>query len=632
MLTMRWAESIRQREFEYKELSDLQIRQLAKQVELQILTGADLNVWLPKVFVLAGEVTRRELGVTLRTVQYFGACVLSQPFIAEMQTGEGKTYTAIGAIAARALARRGCHVFTANEYLASRDAESLRPVFARLGLTTSCVLSTSSDDERKFAYKSDIVYTTVSEAGFDYLRDRAKLGPRVSVATGSGLHFDAGCVHRELFAAVVDEADSVMIDDASTPLVLGIESAPSEASSVLFKKANHTATMLKNHVDFAIDSEQRSAWLTESGKLKAILMMQSANLRNFSNERQLVAIEKAIIAHHCYDVNKDYLIEDGQIVLVSDSTGRRMVGRKWQDGLHQAIEAKERIDFSSGTSTLAKITIQRFLRKYRFLSGMTGTAVQSRQEFKKFYGLKIKTISTHSACIRKSFPPLVYSDRESMNVAAVAEAIAVSKSGRPVLLGTPSVEASLQLSQLLQERDINHFVLNAIQDETEAQIVGQAGHEGSITVATNMAGRGTDIILSERVKELGGLHVISTSLNHSRRIDRQLIGRSARQGDPGSYRFICSVEDAAQKYPHSRLIGLIRNIVDRSDAKGETKSNTKDNRLPQWVFIALRWLQRSGERQNEFLRRLMYKQDLEQSKKMARSGLDLDLESTWSED
>ena len=617
MYSLGFARRLASRVGSLSSLSNDQIREGIRSIEHRIQYGEKENQWLPELVLLAATCTQRVLGVALRPVQMYGALMLSRSCIAEMQTGEGKTFTAIGAVAAFALRRRGCHVLTANEYLAVRDSDSLRPVYAMMGLSTGCVIGSMNDDERRQAYACDIVYSTVAEVGFDYLRDRVRIGPvEVDMDFARALR-DFGCVHREFFAAVVDEADSVMIDDASTPLILGAESDDKEGFTALHQCASKIASKLIQDLDFELDVAAKKVWLFESARTRLLLHARSVFAIRNTNEQILEAIEKSLEALYCFHRNIDYLVQDGEVVLVSQSTGRKMVGRKWQAGLHQAIEAKEGIEVSATTQTIARVTVQRFLGQYQRLSGMTGTALQSKREFRRFYKLKVLTIPPNQPCRRKRLPTQVYLTNTEKLLAVVEEAISLRDADRAVLIGTVSVSVSEGLSNQFQTRGIPHQVLNAIQDESEAETIARAGESGMITIATNMAGRGTDIKLCPIVRKSGGLHIIATGLNPSRRIDRQLIGRAARQGDPGSYRFVCSVEQEMME--DGKSLG----------GKRFTWLAFVPARRSQLLEYLIQLWRKSRELRAERIRTSMFRAEKEREKSITRSGLSLTLESSF---
>ncbi len=537
----------------------------------QARSGQPLKSLLPETFALGIEASRRILGKTHYPVQVMGGLAIIEGCVAEMQTGEGKTLTAVLPALLRALPGRGCHVLTANEYLASRDAEEMGKVFRELGLTTGCVEDEMDDEARRPAYACDITYGTASQMGFDFLRDRLKRGadpdghlPRTRFGGQSG----ETPVQRGLHFALIDEIDSILIDEAKTPLIIGIEDRDRPAIESLYRWADHCARGFILNEDFLIDPRTRQIDLTEGGSRKVILLSKPLVLDQLDTETICQHVEKALNAHWMFYCDRDYVIHEGEIAIVDEGTGRIMDGRKWQDGLHQAIEVKEGLKISAQTGSAARITVQSLFRRYEHLGGMTGTARTAKRELKRVYRLPVIVIPTHRPCIRRPLPNRVFTTLAAKWRAAAEATLEYVRQGRSILIGTPSVEASLGLSVILEELGISHRVLNATRHAEEAEIVSHAGEQGRVTVATNMAGRGTDILLEDAVRKAGGLHVIATEYHTSARIDRQLVGRSARQGDPGSFQFLLSLEDELLRViPPSRLERLRQQA--RADAKGE---------------------------------------------------------------
>jgi len=549
-----------------------QLRWLAK-------SGHRLNSLLPKAFALGVEASRRVLGKTHYPVQVIGGIALIEGYIAEMQTGEGKTLTAVLPALLRALPGRGCHVLTANEYLAKRDAEEMGRVFKELGLTTGCIEEDMDDEARIPQYQCDITYGTATQFGFDFLRDRLKRGaepnegPKVASAQ---LGAASGVVQRELYFALIDEADSILIDEAKTPLIIGIETKDAASIESLYRWADHAARILKANVDYEIDDRKRLLDLTDAGCRRVILLSKPIVMDQIDMETIYQHVERALTSIHLFQKDRDYVVVDGkEIAIVDEGSGRVMEGRKWQDGLHQAIEVKEGIKLSAQTGSAARITIQSLFRRYEHLCGMTGTARPARRELKRVYKLPMAVIPTNKPCIRRGLPTRVFATLDAKWKAVAKSTLEVMLQGRPVLIGTPSVEASIGLSEILRDLNITHRVLNAYEHAKESDIVSQAGLPGQVTISTNMAGRGTDILLGGKqldpselerypeeqreqfrkewevkhkaieaqVRTAGGLHVIATEMHSSARIDRQLVGRAARQGDPGTYQFFLSLED-----------------------------------------------------------------------------------------
>ncbi|MHB1645315.1 MAG: preprotein translocase subunit SecA [bacterium] len=486
-----------------------------------------LNEILPDAFAIAREASKRALKMRPFDVQLIGGIVLHRGKIAEMTTGEGKTLVAVLPAYLNSLTQRGVHVITVNDYLAKRDSEWMGKAYNLLGLSVGVITNDLSDEDRKKAYCCDITYGTNNEFGFDYLRDNMKYS------------LD-DYVQRELNYVIVDEVDSVLIDEARTPLII---SGEAEEITEMYYKVNRAVAFLKENEDYTVDEKLKTAILTESGIER---IEETLNIKNLYDPRYLEtlhAVNQALRARACYSKDVDYVVKDNEIVIVDEFTGRLMTGRRFGEGLHQAIEAKENLTVQGENQTLATITFQNFFRIYRKLAGMTGTADTEAEEFKKIYNLDVAIIPTNKPMARKDYSDLVFAtDNEKFS--AVADEIAeLYKKTQPVLVGTVSIEKSEKLSILLKKRGIPHAVLNAKNHLKEAQIIAAAGQRKSVTISTNMAGRGTDIVLGDGVVELGGLHVIGTERHEARRIDNQLRGRSGRQGDIGSSRFYVSLED-----------------------------------------------------------------------------------------
>lgn len=487
-----------------------------------------------------------EFGFQPHVVQLIGAIGLFRGNVVEMQTGEGKTVTAVFPAVLRALAGRGTHVVTANDYLAARDAEKMGTVYHALGLSVGHVIDGMPDDDRRVSYRADITYGTASQFGFDFLHDRRRAGvgsmaDRWRLPTAQSANEEL--VQRGHYAAIIDEADSVLIDDAMTPLLIGIAKENSAAEIALWEWAQSLSSDLIPEEEVIFDAKKRSATLTEAGCRRVLIASKPASLDGMHAEEIYTAIESAVCAAVAYQRGRDYVIADGEIVIIDESTGRKLDGRKWQRGLHQAVETKESVVLSDQTTSAAQITVQSYFRLYSYLCGMTGTARTAAREFRRVYAMNVVRIPTNQQCLRRELPTRVFPTQEDKWLAVIEEIETLVSVGRAVLVGTPSVAESEALSQLLSERSIKHAVLNATQDSEEAEIVSQAGRAGRVTIATNMAGRGTDIIIDEDVIAAGGLHVIATAKHSSTRIDRQLSGRSARQGQPGSHRLYLSMTD-----------------------------------------------------------------------------------------
>jgi len=510
-----------------KDLSDEQLREKTPRFKERIERGESLEEILPEAFATVREASLRTLNMRHFDVQLIGGVVLHEGKIAEMKTGEGKTLVATLPAYLNALTGKSVHIVTVNDYLARRDTEWMGKIYNFLGLSVGTILHGLSDTERKAAYNSDIAYGTNNEFGFDYLRDNMK--------------FDRGSiVQRDLNYAIVDEVDSILIDEARTPLII---SGPAEKSTHLYYQVNAIIPKLDPVRDYIIDEKARTAVLTEDGVAKAENILKIDNIYDPNHIEVLHHINQALKAHTLFKCDVDYIVKNGEVIIVDEFTGRLMPGRRYSDGLHQALEAKENVRIENENQTLATITFQNYFRMYDKLAGMTGTADTEAAEFKKIYNLDVTVIPTHQPMIRKDYPDVIYKTRNEKFEAVLDEIEHLHEKGQPVLVGTISIDVSEDLSTKLKKRGIKHAVLNAKNHEKEAEIVSMAGQKSSVTISTNMAGRGTDIVLGEGVVELGGLHILGTERHESRRIDNQLRGRAGRQGDPGSSRFYLALED-----------------------------------------------------------------------------------------
>ncbi len=528
-----------------RKLRDEDLRAKTAEFKQKLENGAELDDLLIEAFAVVREASVRTLGMRPFDVQLIGGIVLHQGKIAEMKTGEGKTLAATMPVYLNALLGRGVHVVTVNDYLAKRDSEWMGAIYRFLGLDVGCILHHLDDRERQKAYNSDITYGTNNEFGFDYLRDNMKFNKE-------------DFVQRELFYAIVDEVDSILIDEARTPLII---SGPAEKSTNLYYQINRIIPRLKKEIHYTIDEKSRTVALTDEGVAKAEELLGVDNLYDPRHMEILHHVNQALKAHTLFKKDVDYIVKDGQVIIVDEFTGRLMPGRRYSEGLHQALEAKEGVKIESENQTLATITFQNYFRMYDKLAGMTGTAETEAEEFKKIYDLDVVVIPTHKKMIRTDHPDSIYRTEKEKFRAVVREIKELHKIGRPVLVGTVSIEKSEQLSKMLKREGIKHEVLNAKNHEKEAQIVAQAGQRGAVTISTNMAGRGTDIVLGEGVAELGGLHIIGTERHESRRIDNQLRGRAGRQGDPGSSRFYLSLEDDLMRiFAADRISGLMKRV------------------------------------------------------------------------
>ncbi len=624
----RWramARDIIRRSEGLKGLSDDELLSAGRRIRWEAKAGTPLSKLLPEAYSLVRESSRRTSGMQHFEVQIMGAIALFEGHIAEMQTGEGKTLTATMPSFLRALPGQGCHVITVNDYLASRDAEHMGPVHTRLGLTVGKILEPMQPDERRQNYACDITYGTSKEMGFDFLRDRLRKGAspedgptlRRFVRTMSSTEDP---VQRGHYFALIDEADSILIDEARTPLIIGLTKPNDPATVNLFRWSNRATFQLEPRTDYVYEPERRNAWLTDAGCRKVVLMSKPSLLSSMDTERIYSQVEKALTAKHAFERDRDYVIVDNKIVIVDEGTGRVMDGRKWQDGLHQAIEAKELVPITAATGEAARITVQSFFRQYSNLCGMTGTALPAAGELKKTYKLKVTRIPTNRHCIRKGLSCRIFLTQKAKRDAIIEDVRRLIQAGRSILIGTPSVDASEALGAALQEAGIDHQILNARYHEQEAAIVEKAGNPGHVTIATNMAGRGTDILLSENVRQAGGLHVIATELHSSKRIDRQLVGRSARQGDPGSYQFFLSLEDELLRSREPREVRR----------KQRSAVPNKQGELSRTWLRYFRRVQRLLERSHRKQRKHLLKQERMRLEQYENMGLDPYLELTES--
>lgn len=526
-------------------LTDEALKAKTDEFKKRISEGLSLDAILPEAFAVCREASKRTLGQRHYDVQLIGGIVLHQGKIAEMKTGEGKTLTATLPSYLHGLSGKGAHVVTVNEYLAERDAEWMSKVYSFLGLTTGVIKSGMSDQERKDAYACDITYATNNEIGFDYLRDNMKTSPEQLVQRGFNF-------------ALVDEVDSILIDEARTPLII---SGPAETNIELFGIVNSAIPGLQKDSDYLLDEKSRSATLTEDGITKLEKRLKIDNLYDPKNIDWLHHINQSLKAHVLFKKDVDYMVRNNEVVIVDEHTGRLMVGRRYSDGLHGALEAKENVPVQKETQTMATITFQNLFRMYSTLSGMTGTADTEAVEFNKIYNLDVVVVPTNKPIIRDDQNDMVYRTAREKFEAVASEIAEIQAKGQPILVGTVSVEKSELLSKLLEKKGIAHEVLNAKNHGREAEIIAKAGHKGNVTIATSMAGRGTDIQLGDGMLEMGGLYVISTERHESRRIDNQLRGRSGRQGDPGRSRFYLSLEDDLMRiFASDRISGLMKTL------------------------------------------------------------------------
>ena len=524
-----------------KALRDDEFPQKTQALRQQIAQGASLDSILPEAFALVREAAYRVRGERHYDVQLIGGVVLHEGKISEMKTGEGKTLTATAPVYLNALSGKGVHVVTVNDYLAQRDAEQMGKVYSFLGMTTGVIIHGLTDSERRTSYAADITYGTNNEFGFDFLRDNMKTDLARFVQRGHNF-------------GIVDEVDSILIDEARTPLII---SGPAESDLELFVKVNTAIPGLQKDVDYIVDEKSRVVSLTEDGMSKLEKRLRVDNLYDPKNIDYLHHVQQALKAHVIFKKDVDYVVRDGKVIIVDEFTGRLMPGRRYSDGLHGALEAKEHVQVQNETQTMATVTFQNYFRLYSKLAGMTGTADTEAVEFKKIYNLDVICVPTNKTMIRTDHQDEVYrTAREKFNIIA-DEIVKAQQRGQPVLVGTVSVEKSELLSALLKKRGVDHEILNAKNHAREAEIIRGAGQSGRVTISTNMAGRGTDIILGPGSREAGGLYVVGTERHESRRIDNQLRGRSGRQGDPGESKFFLSLEDDLMRIFASDRLGAV---------------------------------------------------------------------------
>ncbi len=543
-------------ENEYKELTDEQLIAKTDEFRERYNNGEDLDSLLVEAFATVREASTRVLKMTPFKVQVMGAITIHEGNIAEMKTGEGKTLTAVMPAYLNALTGKGVHIVTVNEYLARREAEGeIGDLFRRLGLTVGLNIRDLTSEEKRAVYNSDILYSTNNELGFDYLRDHMVV-------------YKEALVQRELNFAIIDEVDSILVDEARTPLII---SGGAKNTADLYKQANYFVIRLKEGEDYEVDIKDKVVSLTEEGMRKGEEFFNLENLYDINNVVLLHHINNALKANLIMARDVDYVVNDGKVIIVDSFTGRLMHGRQFSDGLHQALEAKEAVEIKKETSTLATITFQNFFRMYSKLSGMTGTAKTEEEEFRNIYNMYVVEIPTNMPVIRIDDNDYIFASMQAKYLALAEEIAKRYEKGQPMLIGTISIESSELLSKLLRKKGVKHNVLNAKQHEREAEIVANAGQKYAVTIATNMAGRGTDIKLGEGVKELGGLAVIGTERHESRRIDNQLRGRSGRQGDPGYSRFFLSADDdLLKRFGGDRFKRMLEMVVVQKGSDTET--------------------------------------------------------------
>ncbi|HBF4283761.1 preprotein translocase subunit SecA [Clostridioides difficile] len=544
-------------------LDDEALKNMTNVFKDRLSKGETLDDILPEAFAVVREVSKRILGMRQYRVQLIGGIVLHQGKIAEMRTGEGKTLVGVAPVYLNALTGKGVHVITVNDYLAQRDKELMQPVYEFLGLTVGVIINGQQSAERKLQYQCDITYGTNNEYGFDYLRDNM-------------VTQNSEKVQRELNFAIVDEVDSILIDEARTPLIIA---GGGDEGTKLYELANAFIKNIRDE-DFEMDRKDKTIALTASGLSKAEKFFGIENITHIDNIEIFHHVNQSLRAHKLMDIDVEYVVRDNEILIVDEFTGRIMDGRRFTDGLHQAIEAKEGVKINDESKTMATVTFQNFFRLYSKLSGMTGTAKTEESEFEATYKINVVQIPTNKPVIRADLHDKVFKTERAKYNAVVDEIIRINKTKQPVLVGTVSIEKSEKLSKLLKKKGVKHEVLNAKQHDKEAEIISKAGKLGSVTIATNMAGRGTDISLGagdkeeeEKVKELGGLYVIGTERHETRRIDNQLRGRSGRQGDPGTSRFFVSLEDEVIKlYGGKSIEKILKRMNANEDDALESKA------------------------------------------------------------
>ncbi len=552
-------EKINEFESNISVLSDEQLLQKTDEFRQQLGQGKKLDAILPEAYAVVREASKRKLGQRHFDVQLMGGIVLHQGKIAEMKTGEGKTLAATLPLYLNALTGKGAHLVTVNDYLASRDAKWMSPIYESLGLTVACLQNSMNDDDRKKAYESDILYATNNELGFDYLRDNMKFQQE-------------DFVQHNLSYAIVDEVDSILVDEARTPLII---SGSSQEMSKFYIVANRVVSRLNKTEDYEVNEKDRTALLTESGIDKVESAFNIKNLYDVEQLKMLHHINQALRAHLLFKRDVDYVVKDNQVLIVDEFTGRILSGRRYSDGLHQALEAKEGVEIERESHTLASITLQNFFRLYKKLAGMTGTAATESEEFHNIYGLGVVVVPTNKPMIRDDKSDLIFLTQQAKFNAIAQDVLERHKNGQPVLIGTVAIETSELLSKILKTKGIPHDVLNAKQHQREAEIIAHAGDPGRVTIATNMAGRGTDIKLTADSLKAGGLYVLGTERHESRRIDNQLRGRSGRQGDQGESRFYISLEDSLIRIFGGSLKKTMQRLGMKEDEVIESKFVSK---------------------------------------------------------
>jgi preprotein translocase subunit SecA len=627
----RWASllpKIAALEPELQSLNDQQLRKRSLSLRYRAKSGEPLKRLLVEGYALVREAGRRTINMRHFDVQILGGIAMFHRSIVEMQTGEGKTLVATLPMYLYALTGRGCHLATVNDYLARRDAEWMSPIYNALGLSVGVIETQMSQPQRRKSYESDITYGTAKEFGFDFLRDRLLLRRIQDGQTdllGGMLGQGAGAsnekpVQRDAYFALVDEADSILIDEARTPLI--ISALPTEEERLAVECYKWSASVIEEFVedeDYDYDHEKRTAELTREGRQKVRLLPKPQAMDKVGMVTIYQYIERAILVDREYHLDRQYVVREGEIVIVDEFTGRLSEGRKWRDGIHQAVEAKQGVEVTVATGQAARITVQDFFLRYDNLAGMTGTAMGSARELRKIYRCHVLPIPTNRPSIRRRLPVMVFGTTDAKWAAVLEEIEQLHNQGRPMLIGTRSIDKSEHLSELLKERGIEHQILNANHIEAEAEIVANAGLPGKVTVSTNMAGRGTDIKLGEGVAEMGGLHVICTEMHDASRIDRQLFGRCGRQGDPGTYRQYLALDDDLI------LTGLGPEKAKKMEARGERSSGPFDS-----MHKLFRKSQKKVERRHFRQRKSLMYYEKERKKMQLQMGQDTYLDTPSS--
>ena len=578
-------------------LNDEDLKKKTGEFKRRLKQGETLDDLLPESFAVVREVAKRITKMRPFDVQLIGGIVLHQGKIAEMATGEGKTLVATMPAYLNALTGESVHVVTVNDYLAKRDRHWMGGIYEFLGLEVGFIQHDMNLKDRVDAYKADITYGTNNEFGFDYLRDNMAI--RLENVVQKGYHF-----------AIVDEVDSILIDEARTPLII---SGPSEESTKIYQQINRITTRLQNETDYKIFEKEKTVTLTEKGVAHIEVLLQINNLYDEKNMNLQHHIIQSLKAHKLFKNNVDYIVKNGEVIIVDEFTGRLMFGRRYSDGLHQAIEAKEGVAVAGENQTLATITFQNYFRLYEKLAGMTGTAKTEEDEFIHIYNLPVVVIPPNKKLERDNFSDVIYKTEKEKFKAVVGEIVEIHQLGRPVLMGTVSIDKTERISRLLKKKNIEHSVLNAKNHESEAEIVSMAGQRGKVIISTNMAGRGTDIVLGEGVAELGGLHVIGTERHESRRIDNQLRGRSGRQGDPGSSRFFLSLEDDLMRlFGSDRISGVMGKLGMEEDTPIEhpiiSKSIESAQKKVESRNFGIRKQLLDFDNEMEYQRKIIYEQ------------------------